>query len=54
MTMEPVFAGVFGVAIGGDPLGARTVAGAALVLVAMYAVELSPTPPAAAALPHVE
>jgi drug/metabolite transporter (DMT)-like permease len=54
MTMEPVFAGVFGVAIGGDPLGIRTVLGAALVLVAMYAVELSPSPPAAAALPHVE
>jgi drug/metabolite transporter (DMT)-like permease len=54
MTMEPVFAGIFGVAIGGDPLGIRTVLGAALVLVAMYAVELSPSPPAAAALPHVE
>jgi drug/metabolite transporter (DMT)-like permease len=54
MTMEPVFAGVFGVAIGGDPLGIRTVLGAVLVLVAMYAVELSPSPPAVATVPRVE
>jgi drug/metabolite transporter (DMT)-like permease len=54
MTMEPVFAGVFGVAIGGDPLGARTVVGAAMVLIAMYAVELSPSAPVATALPRVE
>jgi drug/metabolite transporter (DMT)-like permease len=45
MTMEPVFAGIFGVAIGGDPLGVRTVIGAALVLAAMYAVELGGMPP---------
>jgi drug/metabolite transporter (DMT)-like permease len=42
MTMEPVFAGIFGVAIGGDSLGPRTIAGAVLVLIAMYAVELGP------------
>jgi drug/metabolite transporter (DMT)-like permease len=42
MTMEPVFAGIFGVAVGGDALGARTIAGAVLVLIAMYAVELGP------------
>ena len=42
MTMEPVFAGVFGVAIGGDRLGDRTVLGALLVLAAMYLVELAP------------
>jgi drug/metabolite transporter (DMT)-like permease len=42
MTMEPVFAGVFGVLIGGDQLTARTVAGALLVLAAMYLVELGP------------
>jgi drug/metabolite transporter (DMT)-like permease len=40
MTMEPVFAGIFGVAFGGDLLNIRTVVGAALVLAAMYAVEL--------------
>jgi drug/metabolite transporter (DMT)-like permease len=54
MTMEPVFAGVFGVAIGGDALGIRTVVGAVLVLTAMYAVELSPSSPVAAAQPIVE
>lgn len=44
MTLEPVFAGVFGVAVGGDALTGRTVAGALLVLAAMYAVELGPRP----------
>jgi drug/metabolite transporter (DMT)-like permease len=42
LTMEPVFAGIFGVAVGGDHLTVRIVIGAALVLVAMYAVELGP------------
>lgn len=42
LTMEPVFAGVFGVAVGGDDLTVRVIVGAALVLVAMYAVELGP------------
>jgi drug/metabolite transporter (DMT)-like permease len=42
MTMEPVFAGIFGVAIGGDSLGPRIVVGAVLVLGAMYLVELGP------------
>jgi drug/metabolite transporter (DMT)-like permease len=42
LTMEPVFAGIFGVAVGGDSLSARTVTGAVLVLVAMYLVELGP------------
>jgi drug/metabolite transporter (DMT)-like permease len=42
MTMEPVFAGVFGVAFGGDSLGVRVVLGALLVLAAMYTVELGP------------
>jgi drug/metabolite transporter (DMT)-like permease len=42
MTMEPVFAGFFGVAIGGDSLSGRVIAGALLVLAAMYLVELGP------------
>jgi drug/metabolite transporter (DMT)-like permease len=42
LTMEPVFAGIFGVAIGGDSLSIRTIAGAVLVLAAMYLVELGP------------
>ena len=54
MTMEPVFAGVFGVAIGGDHLGARTVAGALLVLAAMYLVELGPRHGADAAVERLE
>jgi drug/metabolite transporter (DMT)-like permease len=42
LTMEPVFAGIFGVSFGGDRLGARIVVGALLVLAAMYLVELGP------------
>ena len=42
LTMEPVFAGIFGVTVGGDKLGTRIVVGALLVLGAMYAVELGP------------
>jgi drug/metabolite transporter (DMT)-like permease len=42
MTMEPVFAGIFGVTIGGDSLSARIIVGAAFVLAAMYLVELGP------------
>ena len=54
MTMEPVFAGVFGVAIGGDRLGLRTVLGAALVLAAMYLVELGPRRGADATVERLE
>lgn len=54
MTMEPVFAGVFGVAVGGDALGPRTVAGALLVLAAMYLVELGPRHGADAAVGRLE
>ena len=54
MTMEPVFAGVFGVAIGGDDLGVRTVVGALLVLAAMYIVELGPRGGADAAIERLE
>ena len=54
MTMEPVFAGVFGVAVGGDHLGVRTVIGALLVLAAMYLVELGPRRGADAAVERLE
>ena len=54
MTMEPVFAGIFGVAIGGDTLGARTILGAVLVLVAMYMVELGPRHAADATIQRFE
>jgi drug/metabolite transporter (DMT)-like permease len=42
MTMEPVFAGLFAVLLGGERLGARVVVGGAMVLTAMYLVELGP------------
>lgn len=42
MTMEPVFAGIFGVTVGTDRIGPRTVVGSLVVLVAMLLVELGP------------
>jgi drug/metabolite transporter (DMT)-like permease len=42
LTMEPVFAGV-AAAIAGEPIGWRVILGGAMVLVAMYLVELSPS-----------
>lgn len=42
MTTEPVFAGIFGVTVGTDHIGPRTIAGSLLVLVAMLLVELGP------------
>jgi drug/metabolite transporter (DMT)-like permease len=40
MTMEPVFAGIFAVAFGGNRLDARIIIGAICVLAAMYMVQL--------------
>jgi drug/metabolite transporter (DMT)-like permease len=42
MTMEPVFAGIFAVVIGGNQLTARIIAGAACVLAAMLVIQLTP------------
>src|SRR4051794_15677283 len=42
LTLEPVFAGLFGVAIGGDHLGVRIVVGAVCVVSAMLIVESGP------------
>jgi len=42
MTSEPVWAGITGVAIAGDPLTGRLLVGGGLILLAMYVVELSP------------
>ncbi len=42
MTMEPVWAGLFAVLLGGERLGPRVVLGGGLVLAAMYLVELRP------------
>jgi drug/metabolite transporter (DMT)-like permease len=45
MTMEPVFAGLFAVLLGGERLGLRVLVGGGLVLTAMYLVELGPRRP---------
>jgi drug/metabolite transporter (DMT)-like permease len=54
MTMEPVFAGIFGVAVGGDDLTVRIVVGAVLVLAAMFLVELGPRRAAEAKVERLE
>ena len=46
MTMEPVFAGLFGVFIGGNQLTLRILGGAACVLAAMFISEIKTTPAA--------
>ena len=45
MTMEPVWAALFAVLLGGERLGPRVVLGGTLVLAAMYLVELGPREP---------
>ena len=45
LTLEPVFAGVFGVMLTGDIITWRTAVGGALILVAMLLVELAPRAP---------
>jgi drug/metabolite transporter (DMT)-like permease len=42
LTMEPVFAGIFGVLVDGDDLGIRIALGAVCVIVAMLFVEAGP------------
>jgi len=42
MSMEPVFAALFAVLLGGEELGARMLLGGAMVLAAMLVVELGP------------
>ncbi|MFD9698155.1 DMT family transporter [Lentzea sp. NPDC059081] len=46
LTLEPVFAGVFGVAVDGDEMTLRIVLGAVLVLCAMVLAEVRPRPSA--------
>jgi drug/metabolite transporter (DMT)-like permease len=50
MTMEPVFAGFFGVFIGGNQLTLRVLIGAVCVLAAMFISEIKTNPP----FPHLE
>jgi drug/metabolite transporter (DMT)-like permease len=40
LTLEPLFAGLFGVLIGHDPLTWRIILGAVFMLIAMYIVQL--------------
>ena len=54
LTMEPVFSGIAGVTIGTDKLTTRIVIGAALILCAMYIVELGPRHSAEGTHPHLE
>jgi drug/metabolite transporter (DMT)-like permease len=54
MTMEPVFGGLFAVLLAGEVLGLRTLAGAALVLVAMVLTELGPRHGAEGAVERLE
>lgn len=54
MTMEPVFAGVFGVVVAGDVLGPRTLLGALLVLAAMVLTEVGPRRGAEGAVERLE
>jgi drug/metabolite transporter (DMT)-like permease len=44
MTMEPVFAGLFAVIIGGDHLTTRIIIGAICILIAMFIINLKATP----------
>jgi len=53
MTMEPVFAAAFAVVLGGEPVTWRMLAGGALIVAAMYVVELGPRQSADAQVPHV-
>ncbi len=53
MTMEPVFAAFFAVLFGGESLTARMLIGGALVLAAMYLVELSPRRKVEAEVTHL-
>ncbi len=54
MTMEPVFALLFGIGVGGDRIGPRGFAGAGLVLVAMLLVEVGPRRGAEGAVQRLE
>jgi len=54
MTMEPVFAGIFGIGFGGDDVTVRLVTGWLLVLAAMFLVELGPRRSADATVERLE
>lgn len=53
MSMEPVFAALFAVLLGGESLTARMLLGGLLVLTAMLVVELAPRRKVEAEVPHI-
>jgi drug/metabolite transporter (DMT)-like permease len=53
MSMEPVFAALFAVLLGGESATARMLLGGALVLAAMLIVELVPRRRIEAEVPHI-
>ena len=53
MSMEPVFASVFAVSLGGEDVTTRLLLGGALVLVAMLTVELAPRRGVEGEVPHI-
>ncbi len=53
MSMEPVFAGLFAVVLGGESATLRMLLGGALVLTAMLIVELVPRRRIEAEVPHI-
>lgn len=53
MSMEPVFAAVFAVLLGGESLTTRMLLGGAMVLTAMLVVELVPRRKIEAEVPHI-
>lgn len=52
LTMEPVFAGIFGVLVAGDIVTWQMAVGGVLILTAMYLVELTPRDRAIEPAPH--
>jgi drug/metabolite transporter (DMT)-like permease len=53
MSMEPVFAALFAVLLGGEDATARMLVGGAMVLTAMLVVEISPRRKVEAEVPHI-
>jgi drug/metabolite transporter (DMT)-like permease len=53
MSMEPVFAAVFAVLFGGEDVGLRMLVGGAMVLTAMFVVEVGPRRPVEGEVQHL-
>lgn len=54
MTTEPLFAALFAITLGGEPLTVQIVAGGVLIVAAMYVVELASRRAPPIAQPHLE